>query len=827
MRFSLPWLGDFLETRRAPTALADALTGLGFETELASAPAADWQGLEIAEVLAVRPHPNADRLRLADVRSRRDRATLVCGAPNLQAGMKTIWAQPGARLPQSGARVETAEIRGEASRGMLCSEYELGLSEAHEGIVVLPPPTRLSASAAAALGLGDELLDVAVMPNRGDAMSVYGVARELAAAGLGRLKASPLTPALYAQISQGAPSSRSLTIEASARRACPHFALCALSDLTVRPAPPWLQQRLRAAGLKPQSAPVDITNYVALSFGHPMHVYDADRVEGGICVRLAGARAAALHGLDGRDYRLAAEDCVIADATKVLGIGGVMGGAESGCTPKSRRLLLESAWFAPPAIARTGQRLNCVSQARQRYERGVDAALTRPALAWAAQQIQALCGGEIARPRTAGAPPAPARGAVFDLSLAARLLGRPLAPAAARRTLTALGFAVRPQSKQGKHSKQGKQNWHVRPPTWRYDMSSDAVGLAAELTEEVLRFADAADWPSVALPPRPEPPRLPASLQRVRRVRRHLALRGWDELTCWSFVSEAQAQAFDAPSALRLANPVSQDLAVMRPSLIPNLVLAVRKNLARRMDWLGPVQCCELGAVFGPRLGEQRQMAAGVCAPAAARDWQRSEGAPAMFFAMKAHALAVLQDLGVPPACLEVESAAPAYYAAGRSASLRCGDTTLAWCGVLGAEAARAAGVRGELGLMEIALDALDAMPQPAARAEFVRADYPLVRRDFAFACDVALPAAELLKAACAGEEAAIARAHIFDLFALPHAPQKKSLALEIVLAPRRHTLSDAEIQDFCARLVARVEERTGAVLRREDSDAPQKKPPA
>lgn len=825
MRFSRQWLTRFLETEHSAAVLADALTNLGFEVEALDDAGAPLKACEVVEIAAVRPHPNADRLRLAELRSRRGKAVLVCGAPNLRAGMKTIWARPGAVLPRSGERVRVAEIRGTASPGMLCSEYELGLSEAQEGIVALPPETALGASAAAALGLEDRIFDVAIMPNRGDAMSVYGLARELAAAGLGRLKASPLAPDAPRRGRQSAPPSRcGLRIAAGARAACPHFVLCELSDIRVRPSPLWLQQHLRAAGLRPQSAPVDITNYVALSFGHPLHVYDADRVAGGIEVRLMGAAARTappLQGLDGRAHRLAPEDCVIADADKVLGIGGVMGGAPSACRAESRRLILESAWFAPAAIARTGQRLQCMSQARQRYERGVDAALTAPALAWAAREIRALCGGELSAPKACGAPPQRRSGGRFALAASAALTGQKLSVAAAKRTLTALGFSL-------SAPKGGTGEWHVRAPSWRYDISSDRVNVTAELTEEILRFADWTRWAAEPLP-RLTPARrangLPLSAQRAARVRRHLAVRGWDELVCWSFISEAHHRAFGGRHALRLANPLSEEFSLMRHTLIPNLAVAVRKNLARRMDWLGPVQAFELGPVFGPRLGEQRLMAAGVCAAARPRTWQAAPQTD-MFFAMKAHVLAVLQDLGVPPAALRVEESAPPYYQRGRAAALRRGKTVLAWCGVLADAAQRALGLRGEIGLMELALDGLGDLQgarAPAARPTRRAADYPLVRRDFAFVCAASLPAAQLVAAACEGAEQEIARAHIFDVFALPDAPghkAQKSLALEIVLAPRMRTLTDAEIQDFCARLVARVRKKTGAVLRREQPAA-------
>ena len=801
MKFSLSWLKTHLETDAPADAIAATLTAVGLEVESLSRPAEAFAPFTVAHVIEAKAHPNADKLRLCTVDTGAERVEVVCGAPNARTGMKGVFAPVGTLIPGTGVTLKKARIRGVESCGMLCSEREMGLSDEHEGIIELDPDAPIGAPFAQAMGLDDPLFDVAITPNRADCLGVHGIARDLAAAGLGRLETAGIEPVAGAFPS---PIGVTLDFPGDGPSPCPLFLGRYLRGVRNCESPRWLKDRLGAVGLRPISALVDLTNFLTIDRNRPVHVFDAGKVRGDLWLRLGrgGARLAALNG---KDYTLDDTMCAIGDESGVASLAGVMGGEATGCTMETTDIFIEIALFDPVRTAATGRALNLESDARYRFERGIDPAFAGPGMELMTRLVIELCGGEASEVVVAGAPPAWQREIAFRPSRVKALGGVDCARAESLRILTALGFAC----EEGEADPVA-----VRPPPWRGDVAGEA-----DLVEEVLRIAGFDRIPAVSLS-RPADERTRPALTPMRRrlgaVRRTLAARGMFEAVTWSFMPRRNAALFGgAPDALVLANPINAELDSMRPSILPNLIEACRRNADRGQP---DAALFETGPLFaGTAPADQRTAVAGVRAAAAVpRNWLGRDR-PVDPYDAKADALAALGAAGVSLAALQTGAEGPDWYHPGRAGTLSLGRTALATFGELHPGVLAALGAEGPMVGFEVMMDAL---PRPKAKATRARpplaaADYPAAERDFAFILDAAVPAAEVARAARNAEKTLIKTVTVFDVYAGPGIEaDKKSLAIAVRLEAQDRTLTDPEIDAAAAKIVANVAKMTGGVLR-------------
>ncbi len=804
MKFTLSWLKDHLKTEASLDEIVETLTRIGLEVEGVEDRARALSAFTIASVLSASPHPNADKLRVCIVDTGSgDPVQVVCGAPNARTGMKSVFSPPGTYIPGKKITLGVGTIRGVESRGMLVSEAELELSDDHDGIIDLPADAPLGAPFATFAGLDDPVIDVAVTPNRPDCTGVAGIARDLAAAGLGRVRTPPVAP-----IAGAGPCPVKVTLDfPDGPPLCPMFALRMVRGVTNRPSPDWMQRRLTAIGLRPINALVDITNYITFDRGRPLHVFEAAKIEGDLVVRRArpGEEVVAL---DGRTYRLDPSMCVIADDNGVESIAGIMGGEHSGCDETTRDVLIESALWDPLNIARTGRMLGINSDARYRFERGVDPAFAIPGADLATKLIVELCGGTPTDLFVAGEVPSAARPIAFPFAEVRRLTGLEMPEDETRRILSSLGFSVEGSGPVVE----------VTPPSWRPDIEGKA-----DLVEEVMRIAGI---DAIPVSPFPREPHVPSAVltvlqKRTRLAKRTLAARGMMEAVTWSFVSRRQAQAFGGGEArLSLANPIAADLSDMRPSLLPGLVAAAQRNADRGH---ADIALFEVGQMFlgdGPE--DQKIAASGVRrghsrSTGLGRHWSFPPAGPSVFD-VKEDAIALLGTLGVPVDKVQVVAGGPAWYHPGRSGTLQLGpQTVLGTFGELHPRVLDLLEAEGPVAAFEVVLDAL---PTPKVRptrskGRLAISPFQPVRRDFAFLVDRSVPAGEIVRAAQGVDRRLVASVSVFDIYeGQGIGADKKSVAIEVVLQPQDKTLTDAEIEGIGAKIVAAVAKKTAAVLR-------------
>ncbi len=808
MKFPLSWLKEHLDTEASLATIVETLTRIGLEVEAVENPAETLGVFKIAEILSAAPHPNADRLRVCQV-STGEGAPLqvVCGAPNARAGLKTVFAPPGAYIPAKDFTLSKGVIRGVESAGMMCSPEELGLEGDSSGIFELAAEAPVGAAYAAFAGLDDPVIEINLTPNRSDAASVYGVARDLAAAGLGRLKGATGAPV---QGKFPCPVKVNLDFAPADARLAPIFALRLVRGVKNGPSPEWLQKRLKSIGLRPINALVDITNFLTFDRGRPLHVFDANKVAGDLVVRRAKSGESLL-ALDGRTYALDENMVVICDHHGVELLAGVIGGEASGCDDGTTDVLIESALWDPNNIAQTGRKLGVVSDARYRFERGVDPAFVLPGLELATEFVLKLCGGEPSEAVVAGRVPAPPAGISFPLSEVERMTGLKLDASEMVGALEKLGFSVAGQSSNFGHV-------HVRAPSWRPDIEGKA-----DLVEEIVRIAGLDRIDSVPFPrdAAVAGPVLTVLQRRVRASRRALAARGMVEAVTWSFVGKEEAEIFGGGRPeLALANPIAADLSDMRPSLLPGLIRGAKANAARGF---GDVALFEVGQIFQSD-EEDRQYAAAAGlrrgtakASGAGRHWS-DKAAPVDVFDAKADVMALLSTLGVAAGAVQVVPGGPDFLHPGRSASLQFGPRHIVgWFGELHPGALEVFDATGPIVAFELLLDVLPPpKPKPTkARPKLELSDFQPVERDFAFIVDKNVKAADLIKAAQGADRTLIVQVGVFDLYEGPGVPDgKKSMALNVILQPREKTLTDAEIEAVAAKVVAEAGKKTGAVLR-------------
>lgn len=799
MKFTLSWLSDHLETQASASEIAERLTMIGHEVEAVHDRGRELGDFFVAAVLTAEPHPNADKLRVCTVDTGAERLQVVCGAPNARAGMKGIFAPVGTTVPGTGLALKRAAIRGIESAGMLLSARELNLSDDHTGIIEVAPEFATGTPAAVALGLADPLFDVAITPNRGDCLGVRGIARDLAAAGLGRLKPLKLEPVAG---SFASPIAVKLAFDAETANACSFFVGRTIRGVRNGPSPRWMQERLSAIGLRPISALVDITNYLTYDLNRPLHVFDAEKVRGDLRVRLS-RDGEMLTALNGQTYTLDAQMTVITDDVEVESLGAVMGGARTGCAGETTTVFLESALFDPIRTARTGRTLGILSDARFRFERGIDPSFLIDGLEIATRVVLELCGGEPSEMVIAGAAP-PSKPVIrFRPARVEALTGITIAPAESAVILEALGFTL----------DQGAGTWMVVPPPWRGDVDSEAC-----LVEEVARIRGLEHIPATPLPVREvvPGPALSPEQQRRANAKRVLAARGLTEAVTLSFLAGTEAEPFGGASpALRLTNPISADLDQMRPSLVPNLLTAVRRNADR-----GLRDCAlfEVGPQYsGIEPQDQQIVATGVRSGRANHRHWAAAARPVDVFDVKADALGVLESLGTAVERLKLTADAPPWYHPGRSGTLGFGPkNVLAVFGELHPAVLEHLGVRGPVAAFEVFLAAL-----PARRSRRTDSQaLPLsslqpLERDFAFIVDADVTAEAVLAAVRRAEAKLISDIRVFDVFAGGAIGERqKSIAISVVLQPVEKTLTDAEIEAIAGRIVASVAKATGGVLR-------------
>lgn len=797
MKFTLSWLKEHLDTTATLAQVRDTLTMLGLEVEGIDNAAETFKGFVVGHVVEAVQHPNADRLRVCKVDTGSGIVQVVCGAPNARTGMKGVFAPAGSYIPGTDLHLKASKIRGQDSNGMLCSMRELQLSDDHTGIIDLPADMAIGMPAAAALGLDDPVIEIKVTPNRPDCLGVHGIARDLAAAGLGTLR--PMK-ALTVDGTYKSPIKWTHGYEARPDSPCPLVVGRHFRGLKNGPSPDWLQRRLKAIGLRPISALVDITNLVTFDLNRPLHVFDARKLSGDLVMRQAREGEKML-ALDGKTYELDPSISVIADSRGVHGLAGIMGGEDTGVQADTTEVFLEVAYFDPIRIAASGRKLGIQSDARYRFERGIDPQSVYWGAEVAARLILELCGGETSAVLQSGVLPEWQRQFTLRPDRVKTLTGIDVPPARAPEILGKLGFHVT-----------GDGPWTASVPSWRPDIVGEA-----DLVEEVSRVYGFDHIPTTSLPrlsATSKPVRTPLQ-QRVPQARRALAARGLSEVVTWSFLPHRKAERFGGGGAdLRLLNSIDATLDTMRPSILPNLIDAAARNEARGLK--DP-------ALFevGPQYKDvtpagQRTVAAGLRHNMAVpRNWA---GPPRTVdaFDAKADALAVLAAIGAPDN-LTTQPGAPDWYHPGRSGVIKLGDRVMAQFGELHPELAAEADLNGPAVAFEVFLDA---PPPPKARAnkarpKLVLSPFQPVERDFAFLVDAGVEAEKLVRAARNADRALIAAARVFDLYAGKGVPEgKKSLAIEVTLQPLERTLTDAEIEAVCNKIVAAVAKATGATLR-------------
>ena len=804
MKFTLSWLRQHLDTDADLDTIVDKLTAIGLEVEGVEDRAAALAPFVVGYVKSAEKHPDADKLQVCVIDTGDGEAQVVCGAPNARAGLKGVFAPEGSTVPGFGPgtamKLKRATIRGVESRGMLCSDREMGLSDQHEGIIELPDDAPVGQPFAAVMGLDDPIIDVAITPNRQDCLGVRGIARDMAAALPASLKPLDVTlvPGKFPS-----PIAVRLDFPADAKDACPHFVGRYIRGIKNRPSPQWIQGRLRAVGLRPISALVDVTNLLTLDRARPLHVFDADKLTGAIVPRLA-TPGEVLDALDGESYTLDGTMTVIADEARALALGGIMGGNYSGCTDGTVNVFVESAWFDPVRTAATGRKLGIDSDARYRFERGVDPDGAVAGMEVATRLIVEFCGGEPSELVIAGTAPDWQKMVELHPGRVRTLGGLDLPEPDITNILQSLGFRVEPVGGV----------LQVQVPSWRRDIDGEA-----DLVEEVIRIHGYDRIPSVSLGRETavaRPARSPAQ-RRVAAARRSLAARGLTEAVTWSFMQKDHAALFGGGQPeLVLVNPISSDLDAMRPSILPNLISAVGRNVDRGF---ADVALFEVGPQYqDDRQEGQATIAAGVRRGAfVTRNWAGA-ARDVDLFDVKADALGALEECGAPVGRLQVTAPGPVWYHPGRSGVLTLGPkNVLASFGELHPRVLRALDVDGPLVGFEVMLDNIAAPKQKATRARppYHVSDLPAVERDFAFVVDDSVAAEAVVRAARGADKTLITGVQVFDLYQGKGIPEgQKSLAIVVRLEPAEKTMTDEEIDRVSAKVVAAVKAATGATLR-------------
>ena len=793
MKFSLSWLKDHLKTEATIDQVAGAMTMAGLEVEDIHDPAKALVPFTVAKVVEAAKHPNADKLQVLQVDTIDGRKEIVCGAPNARAGMTTIYAPIGAYVPGLGVTLVEKPVRGVVSNGMMCSAAELELSDEHDGILDLSGDLKVGTPAAAVFG-AEPMIDFEVTPNRPDWLGVHGIARDLAATGLGTFEEKAGTP-----VKGSFPSP--ITVKADGD-ACAQFSGRTIRGVKNGPSPQWLQDKLKSIGLKPISALVDVTNYMSYDRARPLHVYDIAKLSGTILMAGLPSETSEMTALDGKTYSITPEMCAIMDASGVIGLGGVMGGESTGVSDGTTDVFLESAWFDPIRTAQTGRTTTITSDAQYRFARGVDPEFVIPGLELATQLILDICGGEASDIVVDGTAPARRPNVQFDPVYVGQLTGLSVSNDEIKRILRALGFTLTSEG----------EGYDVGVPSWRRDVEGKA-----DLVEEVARIHGFNAIPATPLPV--HTPRsggiLTPPQAKARAARRALASLGYSEAVTWSFMRQDWATLFGGGAdALVLANPIASELNCMRPSALPNLLEAAGRNAAR--GYAG-AQLFEIGPIYlGLEPADQKPTIAAIRAPDKSRSWQAA-GEDSLF-ALKADLLSLLESAGAPVASLQlVQGSNAAHWHPGRSARLQLGPKQIvAEFGELHPAVLKALDLEGSYVGFEIRIDNLPAPKTRSgkSRGALVTSNLMPLKRDFAFLVPEATAAGDLVRAVKGADKALIADAQIFDVYRGQGVPDgSKSLAIEVTIQPTDKTLTEPEIEAIAGKVVTAAQ-KAGATLR-------------
>lgn len=796
MKFTLSWLKDYLDTDATLDVILEKLTDVGLEVEGVEDRAAMYAPFKVVEVMEAVQHPDADRLRVCQVKTETGMIQVVCGAPNARAGMKAILAPEGSYVPGLDVTMKKTKIRGVESNGMMASSREMNLGDDHNGIIDLHVDTPIGTPLAEIFGLNDPVIEINVTPNRPDCAGVRGVARDLAAAGLGKLK-----PLSTAKISAKFDTPTTINLETPA---CPLFMGRLIKNVKNGPSPEWLQNKLKAIGLRPISALVDITNYFCVGLCRPLHVFDADKLNGNISVRMAKT-GETIDALNDKSYTLADTMVAVCDDSGVLGLGGIVGGVSTGCSDTTTNVFLECAYFDPLTIARAGRTLGVNSDARYRFERGIDPAFTVDAIELATQMILELCGGEAGSVVQAGKVPECTKTFAYKTEQFQKLMGYDVPASAQKQILESLGFTV-------------AQDWSVTSPSWRPDILG-----TADLVEEVARIKGFSAIPAISVVKdgAVSKPAETARGEKMRKARNALASAGLQECITWSFMEENLAHQFGAndmqnAKRLKLVNAISSELTQMRPSILPNLIEAAQKNTDRGYP---NAALFEVGPVFKDVTpSAQPVVAAGIRYGAMGdKHWSGATVSRAVdAFDAKADALRAISAADGPSGNLQVTRDAPSYYHPGRSGALRLGANVVAYFGEIHPALLDTMKVSAPVVGFEVFIEAIPEPKKKGTALPLVQlSSFQPVLRDFAFLADEKTEADAFIKAIKFVDRNLITNVEIFDIYAGKGIEAgKRSVAIAITIQPKTATMTEADIEGLSKKIIDTVTQKTGATLR-------------
>ena len=794
MKFTISWLKEHLDTQKSDQELIDSLTNIGLEVEDVVNASEIFSNFTVAQVVEEKKHPNADKLKVCRVDIGSDIVDVVCGAPNVEKDMKVVYAPPGSTIPSTQMKLKASKIRGVESLGMMCSEFELGISDDHDGIIKLDDSVKVGQSYAEIAGLNDTMIEIGITPNRQDCLGVSGVARDLSAAGLGILKKRKI------KNNKGKLKSP-IQIDIVDNKACPAFAGRYIKNVKNIESPDWLKNKLKSIGLRPISALVDITNFVMFDMNRPLHVYDADKINEKIIVR-SSQKGESFKALDDKEYHLEDGMCVIADKSKVLGLGGIMGGDETGCTPSTVNVLLESALFDPVNTAKTGRQLSILSDARYRFERGVDPNSVEAGINLASQLIIEICGGELNETTIAGKIPIINKTISLSIERLKKRLGIDIDEKETQVILKNLGI---------KTTKKGNDIL-CEIPSWRQDISEEA-----DLSEEVIRIKGYDSLPTLDIrsPDKVNKLILNESQKRISRAKRLLVSKSYNELITWSFSSSEDSSFYNNLDNLKILNPISEELDVLRPSLVPNLISAVKKNLARDHS---SFSFFEIGNQFlSSNPGDQVCVACGVRAGIKqAKDWRDQENLYDIYD-VKRDMIDVINHILPQKNKLEVIKEAPIWYHPGRSGTLMLNKSIkVGFFGELNPKIVNFYKIKDRINLFEIFLDDVPFISKKSTnKSAFNQSNYQKVYRDFAFVVDSNIDGNDIVLSALKVDQNLIKSVDIFDIFTDPSlGKDKKSLAIKVTMQAEDRTLSENDIQDLCSKIISTIEKETSGTVR-------------
>ncbi len=796
MKFTLSWLKEHLDTDATVDQISEKLTAIGLEVEEIHNPADDLADFVIAEVIKAAPHPDADKLQVLKVNTGHEILQVVCGAPNARMGLKGAFAPSGSTIPSNGMKLKPTKIRGVESNGMMCSERELGLGDNHDGIIDLPADAPVGVKFSDYKNIDDPVIEIAITPNHQDALGIHGIARDLAAAGIGTLKTRDLSPI------EGSFTCTQKVI-LNDPKACPVFAGRLIRGIKNGPSPEWLQKKLRDLGMKPISALVDVTNYLTYDMARPLHVFDADKLQGDMVVRLSKS-GESLNALDGENYTLDDSICVIADDSGVISLGGVMGGMSTSCQEDTKNVFLEAAWFDPITVAMAGRKLGIDSDARYRFERGVDPETMATGLEYATKLIIDMCGGEASEAMVSGTVPTISKTVSLRPSRVGHLGGVNVETPEIIDILERLGFLVT----------ENGDKLDVISPSWRCDIDGEA-----DLVEEILRIHG---FEHICATPLPHSSRaidtgLNPMQKRVRTAKRSAAGRGMRESITWSFLPSSQAKLFaDLKPELVLDNPISSDLDAMRPNLLPNLITAAGRNMDRGFKNIALFEC---GNQFSSDTPDgQSLVISGIRRGQDSNKHWDTTPKDVNTFTAKSDAEAILRAIGAKIDSAQVVAEAPHWYHPGRSGVIRLGPKNiLAYFGEIHPAILKSLNVKGPLVAFEILLENISFPKNKGgnSRGPLKTSDFQSVERDFAFVVDQDIAAGDIIKAIRGSDKKLITDVSLFDVYVGAGIKDtQKSIAISVKLQPQDKTLTEEDIEQFSTKVIANVQKRTGGILR-------------